>query len=125
MKQTTLNILRVAAAIAAAAGLTACGFTSKAETTTAQPGYSAVFLDSGAVFFGQLENAGQPYPVLTHTFYVQSAVNPETKQSTSVLIRRGKEWHGPDRMTLNARHILFVEPVTAGSKVAQLIAEAK
>ncbi len=40
-------------------------------------------------------------------------------------MKRGKEWHGPDRMILNEKAILFVEPVGADSKVAQLIAQSK
>jgi hypothetical protein len=40
-----------------------------------------------------------------------------------VLIRRGKEWHGPDYTILNAEHIVLIEPVSEGSKVAELIAE--
>jgi hypothetical protein len=51
-------------------------------------------------------------------------VDPNTKQTSSVLIRRGKEWHGPDFMVLNARHVLLIEPVTEGSRVAHLIAAA-
>ena len=39
-------------------------------------------------------------------------------------MKRGKELHGPDRMYLNANQIIFVEPVGADSKVAQLINEA-
>lgn len=30
----------------------------------------------------------------------------------------------PDKMVLNARHIIMIEPVTDGSTVAQLIAKA-
>lgn len=36
-----------------------------------------------------------------------------------------REWDGPDRMYVNARHIVMVEPVSLDSKVAQLIAETK
>ena len=45
-------------------------------------------------------------------------------RSTNVLVKRGKELHGPDRMYLNANSIVFVEPVGTDSKVAQLIDEA-
>ncbi len=87
--------------------------------------YQAVFLDSGAVFFGHLQGLGTPYPVMTDAFYVQTLTDPETKQNRNVLVKRGKEWHAPDKMTLNAQHIIFVESVTAGSTVANLIAQAK
>jgi len=87
--------------------------------------YQAVLLTNGSVYFGHLEGLGSPYPVLHDVFYVQSNVNPETKAVTNVLVKRGKEWHGPDRMIINERSIVFVEPVGADSKVAQLISESK
>jgi len=87
--------------------------------------YQAVVLANGQVFFGRLSGAGAEHPRLDDVFYVQAQVSPETKQTTSVLIRRGKEWHGPTYMYLNARSILLIEPVGTDSKVAQLIAEAQ
>ena len=111
------------AALALLILISGCGFVSKPakfETT-----YQAVFLDSGVVFFGKLEGLGTDYPVLSSVFYVQSSANAETKQVSNILVKRGKEWHSPDRMVLNARHIMFVEPVTAGSTVANLIAQLK
>ncbi len=87
--------------------------------------YSAVLLDNNQVYFGKLANAGSPFPELTDVYYIQSAVNQETKAVSSILVRRGNEWHGPDRMFLNARHIIMIEPVGVNSKVAQLIAEDK
>ncbi len=87
--------------------------------------YYAVLLSNGSVYFGHLEGMGAPFPVLTDVFYVQSATNPETKAITSILVKRGKEWHRPDRMILNEKSIVFVEPVGADSKVAELIAESR
>jgi hypothetical protein len=87
--------------------------------------YQAVLLDNGAVYFGKLEGLGTPEPVLREVYYVQQGVNQQTKEVTSVLIRRGQEWHSPDRMILNARHIVFVEPVGKDSRVAKLIEELK
>ena len=87
-------------------------------------GYQAVLLDNNQVFFGKVSGLGTDYPVLTDVFYIQTAVNPETKQTSNVLLKRGKEWHAPDKMLLNAHHIIMIEPVTGGSTVAKLIAEA-
>ena len=87
--------------------------------------YAAVLLDNNQLYFGKLANAGSEYPLLTDVYYIQSQVNQETKAVNSVLIRRGNEVYGPDRMYLNARHIILIEPVGANSKVAQLIAEDK
>src|SRR5580704_470572 len=87
--------------------------------------YQAVLLTNGSAYFGQLEGLGTPFPVLRDVFYVQSTQNPETKQVSNILVKRGKEWHSPDRMILNSNMIVLVEPVNPTSRVAQLIAQAK
>lgn len=87
--------------------------------------YYAVLLNNNSVYFGKLEGLGSEFPVLHDVYYVQSNVNQETKQVNNILVKRGKEWHGPDRMIISDKSIVFVEPVGAGSKVAQLIAESK
>ena len=87
--------------------------------------YQAVLLTNGSVYYGKLEGLGGPYPVLRDVFYVQAATDANTRQTANILVRRGKEWHGPDYMLLNANQILLVEPVNPGSRVATLIAEAQ
>lgn len=87
--------------------------------------YQAVLLIGGNVYFGRLEGYGTRFPVFTDVFYVQSSVNPDTKQTVNVLVKRGKELHAPDRMYINPSQIILVEPVGPESKVAQLIAEQK
>ena len=86
--------------------------------------YQAVLLANGSVYFGKLEGYGTATPVLTQVFYIVSQTNTETKQTANVLVKRGKEMHEPDRMYLNPQQIVFVEPVSPSSKVAQLIAES-
>ncbi len=86
--------------------------------------FQAVLLSNGSVYYGKLSGYGSGHPVLTDVYYIMSKTDPETKQVSNVLVKRGKEPHGPDRMYLNARQIIFVEPVGTGSKVAQLISEA-
>ena len=86
--------------------------------------FYAVLLNGGQVYFGKLEGLGTQYPVLTEVFYVQSRQDPDTKQVSNILVKRGKEWHAPDRMIINSSQIVLIEPVTSGSRVAQLIAEA-
>jgi hypothetical protein len=85
--------------------------------------FQAVLLDTGQVYYGKLEGLGTDYPVLREVYYIQTGTDPQTKQTTNVLIRRGKEWHGPDFTVLNARHIALIEPVNTSSKVAGLIAD--
>ena len=86
--------------------------------------YQTVLLSNGAVYYGKLQGYSSANPVLTEVFYIVSQTNAETRQVSNVLVKRGKELHGPDRMYLNPSQIVFVEPVGVGSKVAQLINEA-
>jgi hypothetical protein len=87
--------------------------------------YRAVLMSNGMVLFGRLHDLGTPLPVLTDVYYVQTAQDPKTNKPTTVLIRRGKEWHAPDRTVLNASQIILIEPVTKDSKVMNLIAESE
>ena len=82
-------------------------------------------LTNGSVYFGHLEGLGTAFPVLRDVYYVQSAQKPENKGVANILVKRGKEWHGPDRMIIAEKSIVFLEPVGPDSKVAQLIAESK
>ena len=93
-------------------------------STTFPTPYQAVLLSNGAVYYGKLTGYGTRHPMLTDVFYIVSKTNPDNKQVTNVLVKRGKELHGPDRMYLNANQIVFVEPVGPDSKVSQLINEA-
>jgi hypothetical protein len=102
--------------------LLGCTEKSKMKLTSE---YQAVFLDNGQAFFGKLEDVNSPYPLLKDIYYIQQQVNKETKEVTSILIKRGNEWHGPDRMYINAKHIVLIEPVSPESRIATLIKEAK
>jgi len=86
--------------------------------------YQAVLLSNGAVYYGKLSGFGSRTPVLNDVYYIVSKTDPETKQVSNVLVKRGKELHGPDRMYLNSSQIVFIEPVGKDSKVAQLIEQA-
>jgi hypothetical protein len=87
--------------------------------------YQAVLLTNGSVYFGHLQDYGTPHPMLTDVFYVVSQTNPDTKQVSNVLVKRGKELHEPDRMYINPNQIVFVETVGSNSAVAQHIAQAQ
>ena len=87
--------------------------------------YQAVLLSNGSAYFGRLEGLGTPFPVLRDVFYVQNSMDPQTKVVSNNLVKRGKEWHQPDRMILNANMIVLVEPVNPDSRVAQLMGAEK
>ena len=84
-----------------------------------------MLLNNGSAYFGHLDGLGTAFPILREVFYVQSRTDPDTKAVTNILVKRGKEWHEPDRMILNASQIVLVEPVNPDSRVAQLINEAR
>ena len=118
MKKLIVSTLLLVSVVTA---LASCGRHREKGPQISPTAYSAVLLDNNQVYFGKLDKADTPYPVLTDVYYIQSQVNQETKAVTNILVRRGNEWHGPDRMYLNTRHILFIEPVGPNSKVSQLI----
>jgi hypothetical protein len=80
-----------------------------------------VLLSNGQVYYGRLQGYGTAHPLLTEVYYVQSSANPQT----NILLKRGKEWHAPDRTYLNPSQILMVEPVGPNSSVAELIKALK
>src|SRR6185503_8426001 len=119
-----IRLALIAVVIAAVLGGGAWWFTSRKSIAMTTP-YQAVLLSNGSAYFGQLQGLGTPYPVLTNVFYVKSTQDPNTKAISNTLVKRGREWHAPDRMILNANMIVLVEPVNPSSRVAQLIVQAK
>lgn len=85
--------------------------------------FHAVLLQNGQAFFGRVQSLDAQYLVLQDVYYIQTRQNPETKQTSNVLVKRGQEWHSPDRMIVNRRQVTLLEPVTENSQVAKLIAE--
>ena len=108
--------------------------------------YQAVFLSNGQVYFGKVRDLDSGNPRLTDVYYLvvqqalqqaeaagadkdaevvtegEMAAQPEKPQYT--LVKMGKELHGPeDEITLNRKHILFVEDLKDSSKVVQKIKE--
>ena len=124
MRQTS-RIVLVCAVIFTVLGFGGSMFVrSLSAKVTMSTQYQAVLLSNGSAYFGKLEGLGTPFPVLTDVYYVQSHEDTQTKQVANTLVRRGKEWHAPDRMILNANMIVLVEPVNPASRVAQLISQA-
>ena len=119
MKNFVLGLV-VGAAIAAGVAY----WLAKREVHFTTP-YQAVLLDDNQVYYGKLSGFGTAHPVLTDVYYIKSGVDPQTKETKNVLVRRGKELHGPDRMYVNARHIVVVEPIGINSQVAKLIEQSK
>jgi hypothetical protein len=100
-----------------------CGCTKDKPSFNTE--YQAVLLDNGQAFFGKIENADGEYPVLRDVFYIGRQASPDGKDVKNILIKRGNEWHTPEYMHINKKHIVMIEPVSPASTVAQLIKEAK
>ena len=98
---------------------------SRNRSVSFETPYQAVLLDDNQVFYGKLSNFDSAQPVLTDVYYIKSGTDPQTKETKSVLLKRGKELHGPDRMYLNKQHIVLIEPVGPSSQVAKLIEQSK
>jgi hypothetical protein len=114
------------AAIIVAAAILGAGWLSRRESAVSfATEYQAVLLSNGQVYYGRLQGYGTAHPVLTEVYYVQSSANPQTHEQANVLLKRGKEWHAPDRTYLNPSQILMVEPVGPNSSVAELIKALK
>lgn len=71
----------------------------------------AVLLNGGQAYFGKIKDPGNDYLILTEVYYVQTRVNPETKESTNILVKRGKEVHEPSEMIVNTNSVQYIEPV--------------
>jgi hypothetical protein len=123
-KQTPLKLCIALGCLAILLLLLGTGCANQGQTITFSTPYQAVVLINNSVYYGKLTGWGTSNPVLTDVFYILSKTDPDTKTVSNVLIKRGKELHGPDRMYLNPSQVILVEPVGTDSKVAQLIAEA-
>lgn len=95
------------------------------KTSDFKTEYQAVLIQNGMGYFGKIEKLGTNYIEMTDVYYVHNQQNPETKEVQSMLIKRGKEWHGPDRMFINKAQVVMIEPVNPDSKVAKSMKEIK
>ncbi|MDX2179503.1 MAG: hypothetical protein SFV18_07920 [Bryobacteraceae bacterium] len=99
-------------------------WSQRADLTT-PTGYHAVFLDNNLVMIGKISRLNSRFPLLEDVFYLRPGVNQETKRTVNVVVKRGGEWHGPDRTVLNREHILFIEPVATGSRLDKLMQDVR
>jgi hypothetical protein len=98
---------------------------AKTEKLEFNTPYQVVFLDNNNTYIGKMQQVGTDYLHMTNVYYIQSMTDPETKQVTNKLIKRGQELHKPDFMYINTRHVLLIEPVVGDSQVAKLIEQSE
>ena len=96
------------------------------------PGYQAVFLTNGQVYFGKLYREDGQFAVLRDIYYLQVTQSPQpiqpgqTPPTNINLVKLGGELHGPtDEMRINRDQILFVEDLSSGSRVVDAINKLK
>jgi hypothetical protein len=114
-----------AAAITVAFLFPGCQSQSDLKKDAFKTEYQAVLLVGGISYYGKIEKIGSRFFEMTDVYYVQNRQNPDTKEVQSILIKRGKEWHGPDRMYINMAHVIMIEPVASGSRMGKMIRELK
>jgi hypothetical protein len=123
-------IIVVAAAVLAGLSFYRSTTASTIDTTK----YQAVFLNSGAVYFGKLEIINTNYMKLTDVYYLQTqaadTANPKpasTSTSTNLeLVKLGNELQGPvDEMVINKDQVTFFENLKSDGKVTQAITKDK
>ena len=89
---------------AALFSLQGCG----AEKPNFSVEYQAVFMDNGQVFFGKMERAGSPYPLLREVYYIGEA---------GVTRRKGSEEHSHQagqRVARSRIHVHQLQPHRGG-----------
>ena len=91
--------------------------------------YSAIFLDNGQVYFGEIISSNKEEMTLTNVFYLQvndNAAQAELNQAQFNLIKLGTELHGPaDILRINRAHIVFYEELRTDSKIVESIGSFK
>lgn len=84
--------------------------------------YEAILLDNGTVYYAHVDEIGDAFTRVHDVYYMQNQIDTATKQTRVVLVRRGSEWHSPDRGMIASRHIVMIEPVGTKSRLADWIA---
>lgn len=133
LKQTFISIGAVlVVAIVVLAALSFYRSTTAAAIDTSK--YQAVFLNSGAVYFGKLQILNAGYMKITDVYYLQTqendATNPQPAASSSStnlqLVKLGSELQGPtDEMIINKDQVTFFENLKSDGKVTQSIEKFK
>ncbi|MGZ6223425.1 MAG: hypothetical protein ACXWMW_11875 [Syntrophales bacterium] len=102
--------------------LQGCGGDKKLDFKTE---YQAVLLADGQAYYGKVDKIEKDFLILSDVYYVQRNPASGAGESQAIMVKRGKEPHGPDISYLNTKYIVMVEPVTPDSPVAKTIYEIK
>jgi len=107
--------------------LSACSRSSSALKIDTE--YTSVFLDNGQIFVGKLEKVESSYVLLKDVFYIKSWVvqdkEDQSRQIKNTISLRSEEANNPSYTYISTQHILVIEPVSANSKISELVRKAK
>jgi hypothetical protein len=100
------------------------------EFTYAKSGkLQAVFLNTGQVYFGNIQTLNNNFLILSNIFYLQTSSNGASSTSTSTsgsnvtLVKLGCELHRPyDQMVINRSQVTFWENLESNGQVATAVA---
>jgi hypothetical protein len=87
----------------------------------------AVFLNTGQVYFGNVQSLNNKYLVLRNIYYLQTSGSNTSAQSTSTnsnvsLVKLGCELHEPfDQMVINRDQVTFWENLQENGQVAKAV----
>lgn len=97
--------------------------------TIAKDRYQVVFMQSGQVFFGKLQNTTGDYLTLTSAYYTQTQAQATSAEDAKAaangqtqIVPVNKEIYSPDSsIALRADQVLFWQNLQSDSQVAKLI----
>lgn len=84
-----------------------------------QSGYTAVFLVSGDIYFGNL--SWFPWPKLANVWFVQRGVDEQNRPQLAIVPFASAFWGPAGDVYLNPKQVLFWAPVSASSQIARTI----
>lgn len=124
---TAIFVLLAAVAVVAGTG------GDKRESTYVDTSkLQAVFLNTGQVYFGNIEKLNSQYLVLTNIYYLQTSNSGEANNDNAnananvSLVKLGCELHEPlDQMVINREQVTFWENLGDNGQVATAVATFK
>lgn len=81
--------------------------------------YTAVYLTSGDIYFGNL--SWFPRPHMTNVWYIQRSVNGSNQPELGMAQFKNAFWQPVDEIFLNPQQILFSANVRSDSPIAKLL----
>lgn len=95
------------------------------DQTISRDRYQVVYLVTGQIYFGKLQNTGGAYLTLKNVYTVQSQTGSATQtdaSSQSKILKVSQQVYGPDdSMAIRAEQVQFWQNLRSDSKVAQAI----